>query len=196
MPAATMVRRELKLLSDATGKLSKGAVLAGDVAFKLYDTYGFPLDLTEDALRPRGITVDNKAFAASMDKQKADARRAWKGSGEAATESVWFEIKDKTGATEFLGYDTETAEGEIRAIVRDGKAVKYLKAGDTGALVLNQTPFYGESGGQVGDHGMIRTVAAVFRVTETQKKLGDLMVHVGTVESGTTMDNSREMACG
>ncbi len=125
----------------------------GDVAFKLYDTFGFPLDLTEDALRARGITVDTKAFDAAMEKQKDEARRAWKGSGEAATEEIWFEIKEETGATEFLGYDTESAEGEIRALVQDGKPVKSLKTGDEGALILNQTPFYGESGGQVGDTG-------------------------------------------
>ena len=176
----------LKLLGDASSKLSKGAVFPGDVAFKLYDTYGFPLDLTEDALKPRGITVDTAAFNTSMEKQKEDARRAWKGSGEAATETIWFEIKEKTGATEFLGYDTEIAEGVVAAIVTGGKEAKGLKAGEEGALILNQTPFYGESGGQVGDRGVIRgPKGALFRVTETQKKLGDLFVHVGTVESGS-----------
>jgi len=176
----------LKLLSDASSGLSKGAVFPGDVAFKLYDTFGFPLDLTEDALRPRGITVDTAAFNTSMEKQKEDARRAWKGSGEAATETIWFEIKEKTGATEFLGYDTETAEAVVGAIVTGGKEAKALKAGDEGALILNQTPFYGESGGQVGDQGVIRgPKGALFRVSETQKKLGDLFVHVGTVESGS-----------
>ena len=175
-----------KLLGDASSKLSKGAVFPGDVAFKLYDTYGFPLDLTEDALKPRGITVDTAAFNTSMEKQKEDARRAWKGSGEAATETIWFEIKEKTGATEFLGYDTESAEGVVAAIVTGGKEAKGLKAGEEGALILNQTPFYGESGGQVGDRGVIRgPKGALFRVTETQKKLGDLFVHVGTVESGS-----------
>ncbi len=176
----------LKLLGDASSTLGKGAVFPGDVAFKLYDTYGFPLDLTEDALKPRGITVDTAAFNASMEKQKEDARRAWKGSGEAATETIWFEIKEKTGATEFLGYDTETAEGVVAAIVAGGKEAKALKAGAEGALILNQTPFYGESGGQVGDRGVIRgPKGALFRVSDTQKKLGDLFVHLGTVESGT-----------
>jgi alanyl-tRNA synthetase len=176
----------LKLLGDASSKLTKGAVFPGDVAFKLYDTFGFPLDLTEDALKPRGITVDTAAFNTSMEKQKEDARRAWKGSGEAATETIWFEIKEKTGATEFLGYDTESAEGVVAAIVTGGKETKALKAGDEGALILNQTPFYGESGGQVGDRGVIRgPKGALFRVSETQKKLGDLFVHVGTVESGS-----------
>ncbi len=176
----------LKLLGDASGSLKKGAVLPGDVAFKLYDTYGFPLDLTEDALRPRGITVDTKGFTAAMEKQKEDARRAWKGSGEAATETVWFEIKDKVGATEFLGYDTETAEGTITALVTNGKPAKALKAGDEGALILNQTPFYGESGGQVGDQGVIKgPKGALFRVTDTEKKLGDLFAHFGKVEAGS-----------
>jgi alanyl-tRNA synthetase len=176
----------LKLLSDASAGMKKGAVLPGDVAFKLYDTYGFPLDLTEDALRPRGISVDTKAFAAAMEKQKEDARKAWKGSGEAATETVWFEIKEKIGATEFLGYEAERAEGEVAAVVSGGKEVKSLKAGEEGALILNQTPFYGESGGQVGDQGVIRgTKGAVFRVADTQKKLGDLFVHFGKVETGT-----------
>jgi len=125
------------------------------------------------------------AFEAAMAKQKEEARKAWKGSGEAATEAVWFEVKEKAGATDFLGYDTETAEGEIRAILADGKEVKGIKAGEQAALVLNQTPFYGESGGQVGDEGVIKGAkGALFRVTETQKKLGDLIVHIGRVEKG------------
>jgi alanyl-tRNA synthetase len=176
----------LKLLGDASSTLTSGAVFPGDVAFKLYDTYGFPLDLTEDALKPRGITVDTVSFSAAMEKQKEDARRAWKGSGEAATETIWFELKEKAGATEFLGYDTETAEGVVAAIVAGGREAKALEAGEEGSLILNQTPFYGESGGQVGDRGVIRgPKGAVFRVTDTQKKLGDLFVHAGTVESGT-----------
>lgn len=176
----------LKLLGEASATLGKGATFPGDVAFKLYDTFGFPLDLTEDALRARGIAVDTKAFDAAMAKQKDEARRAWKGSGEAATEEIWFEIKEEVGATEFLGYDTETAEGEIRTLVQGGKPVKSLKTGDEGALILNQTPFYGESGGQVGDTGVIRSSkGAMFRVTDTQKKLGDLFVHFGKVEKGS-----------
>ena len=176
----------LKLLGESSASMKKGAVFPGDVAFKLYDTYGFPLDLTEDALKPRGITVDTKAFDAAMKKQKEAAKAAWKGSGEAATEGLWFEIKDKVGATEFLGYDTETAEGIVTALVSGGKEAKELKAGDEGALVLNQTPFYGESGGQVGDQGVIKgPKGALFRVTDTQKKLGDLFVHFGKVEKGS-----------
>jgi alanyl-tRNA synthetase len=120
-----------------------------------------------------------------MERQKAEARKAWKGSGEAATEGIWFEIRERVGATEFLGYEAESAEGEIRAIVRDGKEVETIKAGDTAALVLNQTPFYGESGGQVGDTGVIRgPKGALFRVEDTQKKLGDVFVHIGTLETG------------
>jgi alanyl-tRNA synthetase len=175
----------LGLLDEASAGLKKGDVLAGDTAFRLYDTYGFPLDLTEDALKSRGIAVDTAAFDAAMEKQKEMARQSWAGSGEASTEGAWFEIREKAGATDFLGYDTETAEGEIRAIVRDGKEVKSLKAGDEAALVLNQTPFYGESGGQVGDQGLIKgSKGALFRVTDTQKKLGDLIVHFGRVEKG------------
>ncbi len=176
----------LRLLGDASSRLTKGAVFPGDVAFKLYDTFGFPLDLTEDALKPRGISVDTAAFNASMEKQKDDARKAWKGSGEAATETIWFEIKEKTGASEFLGYDTELAEGVVAAIVAGGNETKSLKSGDEGALILNQTPFYGESGGQAGDRGVIRgPKGAIFCVTDTQKKLGDLFVHLGRVESGS-----------
>jgi alanyl-tRNA synthetase len=176
----------LKLLGESSADMKKGAVFPGDVAFKLYDTYGFPLDLTEDALKPRGITVDTKAFDTAMKKQKEAAKAAWKGSGEAATEGLWFEIKDKTGATEFLGYDTETAEGIVAALASGGKETTTLKEGDEGALVLNQTPFYGESGGQVGDQGVIKGAkGALFRVTDTQKKLGDLFVHIGKVEKGS-----------
>ncbi|MCC7253770.1 alanine--tRNA ligase [Hyphomicrobium sp.] len=176
----------LKLLGEAAAGLKKGATFPGDVAFKLYDTYGFPLDLTEDALRARGIAVDTKAFDDAMAKQKEEARRAWKGSGEAATEEIWFEIKEDVGSSEFLGYDTEQAEGEIRALVQGGKPVKTLKVGEEGVLVLNQTPFYGESGGQVGDEGVIKGAkGALFRVTDTQKKLGDLFVHIGKVEKGS-----------
>jgi alanyl-tRNA synthetase len=180
------LEKGLGLLSDASSKLKSGDVFAGDVAFKLYDTYGFPVDLTQDALKPRGISVDMAAFDTAMQKQKEEARKAWKGSGEAATEGVWFEIKDEVGASDFLGYETETAEGEIRAIVKGGKAAKGLKSGEEGALVLNQTPFYGESGGQIGDTGLIKgPKGALFRVTDTQKKLGDLIVHLGTVEKGS-----------
>ncbi len=166
-------------------------MFSGDVAFKLYDTFGFPLDLTEDALKPRGIAVDTKAFDAAMKKQKEAAKAAWKGSGDAATETVWFEIKERTGATEFLGYETTSAEGQILAIVKDGKEVTSVKAGDKCAVIVNQTPFYGEFGGQVGDTGAITTegakgeAGAAFTVGDTAKKLGDLFVHSGEVTGGT-----------
>jgi alanyl-tRNA synthetase len=175
----------LGLLADATDTLKKGDVLAGETAFKLYDTYGFPLDLTEDALRPRGITVDTDAFGKAMQRQKEEARKAWKGSGEAATETFWFELRDEVAPTEFLGYESEAAAGEIAALIKSGKVVKSLKSGDEGAIVLNQTPFYGESGGQVGDQGAIRgPKGALFTVADTHKKLGDLFVHSGRVEKG------------
>ncbi len=175
----------LRLLADASETLKEGDKLAGDVAFKLYDTYGFPYDLTEDALRPRGVGVDKAGFDTAMERQKAEARKAWSGSGEAATETIWFGLREKLGATEFLGYDTETAEGEIRAIVKDGREVTSLAAGEEGAIVVNQTPFYGESGGQACDQGVIRAGKSVlFRVTETERKAGDLFVHLGKVETG------------
>ncbi|MEW5964692.1 MAG: alanine--tRNA ligase [Pseudomonadota bacterium] len=179
------LEKGLGLLGEASRGLGKGSTFPGEVAFKLYDTYGFPLDLTEDALRPRGIAVDTPAFAAAMERQKAEARKAWKGSGEAATETVWFELKERLGATEFLGYETETAEGVVGALVMNGKVVEALKEGEEGQIVLNQTPFYGESGGQVGDAGVIRGAkGALFRVRDTQKRLGDLFVHSGTVVAG------------
>ncbi len=180
------LERGMRLLDEESGPLGTGAVFSGQTAFKLYDTYGFPLDLTQDALKPRGIKVDTDTFNAAMQAQREEARKAWKGSGEAKTETVWFEIRERAGATEFLGYDTETAEGVVRAIAADGKEVSTLTKGQKGALILNQTPFYGESGGQTGDRGTIKTAdGAVFRVSDTQKRVGDLIVHVGTVEEGT-----------
>ena len=176
--------RGLKLLDEATGSLSKGDTLAGDVAFKLDDTFGFPLDLTEDALRPRGIAVDTDGFNAAMQKQKAEARKAWAGSGEAAGDKVWFELREELGATEFLGYDTEDAEGTIVAILKDGARVDAAKTGDTYLILTNQTPFYGESGGQVGDQGaMFSGKGAQGAVTDTEKKNG-LHVHVVRVTGG------------
>ncbi len=177
--------RGLGLLEDATTSFSKGDMLDGETAFKLYDTYGFPLDLTQDALRQRGIGVDLAGFTDAMERQKAEARASWAGSGEAATETIWFQLRDKLGATEFLGYGTETAEGVVQAIVRDGEEVQSASEGDTIALVVNQTPFYGESGGQVGDTGMIRGEGFEIAVTDTQKKGDGLFVHLGSVKSGT-----------
>jgi alanyl-tRNA synthetase len=176
--------RGLKLLDEEAVKLG-GGVLNGEVAFRLYDTYGFPLDLTQDALKGRGIGVDVDGFNQAMARQRAEARKAWAGSGEAATEAVWFETREKTGVSEFLGYDAEKAEGQIAALLIDGKAVERAKAGDTVALIANQTPFYGESGGQMGDTGTI-VVPGKGRlvVTDAQRKLGDLVVHFGRIEEG------------
>ncbi|MFN3869664.1 MAG: alanine--tRNA ligase [Hyphomicrobiaceae bacterium] len=176
----------LGLLSEASSGLVSGATFPGDIAFRLYDTYGFPLDLTEDALRARGISVDGAAFAAAMERQKADARKAWKGSGDRATEMHWFEVRDRSGATDFLGYDTEMAEGVIQAVLKGSARSDVATTGDEAQLILNQSPFYGESGGQAGDTGVIRgPKGALFRVTDTQKKLGDLLVHYGVVECGS-----------
>jgi len=178
--------RGLKLLDEETGKLGQGGLLNGEVAFKLYDTYGFPLDLTQDALKGRGLSVDTDGFNTAMERQRAEARKAWAGSGEAATETVWFGLKEEVGASEFLGYDAEEAEGKITALLVDGKTVQSAKAGDSIALIANQTPFYGESGGQGGDTGAIITATkARIAITDTQKKLGDLIVHLGKVEEGS-----------
>ena len=180
----TTLARGLTLLDDASKDLVSGQSLKGDVAFTLYDTYGFPLDLTQDALRARNITVDTEGFDAAMQQQKAKARAAWAGTGEAATEKLWFPLKDRVGATEFLGYDTETAEGVVTALIRDNAEVGTLKAGESGFLIVNQTPFYGESGGQVGDAGTIRAAGALAEVTDVQKKLGDVFAHAVTVKEG------------
>ena len=177
--------RGLSLLADASASLSKGDSLDGETAFKLYDTYGFPLDLTQDALRVRGIGVDLTGFSDAMARQKAEARSHWAGSGDKATETIWFELREKHGATEFLGYDTETAEGVVQAIVRDGAPVDHASAGEQVQVVVNQTPFYGESGGQMGDTGIIATDTARLEVTDTQKKGEGLFVHIAKVAEGT-----------
>src|SRR5262245_10853750 len=180
------LERGLRLLDEATRGLKRGDMLPGETAFKLYDTYGFPFDLTEDALKARGIGVDTKGFAAAMERQRAEARQSGAGAGEAATETLWFELKEEVGATEFLGYGTEASSGEIVALVKEGKRVPELKAGERGAVIVNQTPFYGESGGQVGDHGLVTSPSgARFTVEDTQKKLHGLFLHSGTLESGT-----------
>ena len=181
-----LLDRGLHLLAEETGRLGDGQPLPGPVAFRLYDTYGFPLDLTQDALREQGRTVDLPGFEAAMAEQRTRARAAWAGSGEAATERVWFEIKEATGATEFLGYSTESAEAFIHAIVAGGASVQSAEAGMDVAVILNQTPFYGESGGQVGDTGVIANADGLrIAITDTQKKLGDLFVHLGRVEAGS-----------
>ena len=176
--------RGLSILDDESKDLQSGEKLSGDVAFKLYDTFGFPLDLTQEALRARKIGVDTTAFDAAMQRQRAEARKAWTGSGEAATETVWFAVKDKVGATDFLGYDTEKAEGVVGALVRDGAQVEKLSAGEKGFVILNQTPFYAESGGQVGDTGVLHGPKMRMRVENTAKKVGDLFVHQVVVEEG------------
>jgi len=179
------LERGLKILEEETGAMGAGDRLSGEVAFKLYDTYGFPVDLTEDALKSREIAVDMDGFNAAMERQRAEARKAWAGSGEAATEEIWYGVRERLGASEFLGYDTENAEGVIAAIIVDGKEADSAGEGAKAALILNQSPFYGESGGQVGDRGEIVSVDdAVFEVEDTQKKLGDLLVHLGTVKTG------------
>jgi alanyl-tRNA synthetase len=179
------LERGLAILDEKSASLKKGDMFDGDTAFTLYDTYGFPLDLTQDALKSRGISVDQASFTDAMERQRKTARAAWAGSGDTASEAIWFPLRDKLGATEFLGYETETAEGVVGALVKDGAAVDQLKTGESGAIVLNQTPFYAESGGQVGDTGMMLGEGVIFRVTDTQKKAGDLFVHLGTVEQGT-----------
>jgi alanyl-tRNA synthetase len=182
----TMLDRGLTLLAAEMENLPEGEPLPGDVAFKLYDTFGFPLDLTQDALRDRGRAVDLPGFESAMAQQRARARAAWSGSGEAATETLWFDLRERLGATEFLGYATESAEGEITAIVSGGALVQAAATGADVAVVLNQTPFYAESGGQVGDAGVITGPGGLLiRVTDTQKKLGSVFAHIGRVESGT-----------
>jgi alanyl-tRNA synthetase len=180
--------RGLRLLEEmAAGPgLKDGNTLDGGVAFTLYDTYGFPLDLTQDILRPRGVAVDTDAFDAEMDAARTRSRASWAGSGEAATEAVWFAVRDEIGPTEFLGYETETAEGVILAILKGDERILEVTAGDEVAVIVNQTPFYAESGGQVGDTGSLFSgTGGAFGVRDTQKRAGDLHVHLGIVEHGT-----------
>ncbi|QKV18026.1 alanine--tRNA ligase [Oricola thermophila] len=176
--------RGLALLNEASSNLGEGDALDGETAFKLYDTYGFPLDLTQDALRQRGVSVDVEGFNAAMERQRAEARASWHGSGEKATESVWFALREKHGATEFLGYEAEKAEGLVLALVRDGAEVGEAAEGDEVAVIVNQTPFYGESGGQQGDCGTIRGNGVAVAVTDTQKRADGVFVHIGKVTEG------------
>ncbi len=179
------LERGLKLLEEETARLGRAAPLPGEVAFKLYDTYGFPLDLTQDVLRAQGRPVAVAGFDAAMERQRAEARKHWVGSGEAATEQLWFDLREAVGASEFLGYETQIAEGKITAIVVDGKKVDRAEAGDEAAIIVNQTPFYAESGGQLGDTGAIFSAGGgEFAVADTQKKAGELFVHLGTVSHG------------
>ena len=183
--------RGLKLLEEETEKLEESAPLSGEIAFKLYDTYGFPLDLTQDILRGQDRAVDIAGYDAAMAQQRAQAKRSWAGSGEAATEGLWLDLRDRLSATEFLGYDTEVAEGVVSALIVEGKEVEQAEAGTAVQILLNQTPFYGESGGQMGDSGALFAAAEAsgggieIAVSDTQKQAGDLHVHHGTVTRGT-----------
>jgi alanyl-tRNA synthetase len=178
-----LLDRGIKILSDEISKIDK--VLPGDVAFKLYDTYGFPLDLTEDILKNKSLSIDRKKFHSLMKKSRELAKKNWKGSGDAVVEDIWFSIRDRLGATEFLGYETNQAEGTVLTLLKDNIEVSELKLNDEGMIIINQTPFYGESGGQVGDTGEIISGDFKFQVTDVQKKLGDLFIHYGKVISGS-----------
>ncbi len=179
------LERGLVLLDDATSDLVDGDTLAGETAFKLYDTFGFPLDLTQDALRARNISVDEAGFKTAMERQKADARAAWAGSGDTASETIWFGLAEEFGATEFFGYTRTESEGVISAIVKDGSQVEVAHAGDEISFIANQTPFYAESGGQLGDAGVVTGDSFEIKVTETVKRAGKLSVHVGRVSKGS-----------
>ena len=177
-----LLDRGIKILNEEISKIEK--VLPGEVAFKLYDTYGFPLDLTEDILKNKSLTVDQNKFDELMKNSKELAKQNWKGSGDASEEEIWFGIKDKIGPTEFLGYEFNQSEGVVLSIIKNNKEAQSISNGEEGIIITNQTPFYGESGGQVGDQGTIVSGNSVFEVTDTQKKLGDLFIHHGTLKSG------------
>jgi alanyl-tRNA synthetase len=179
----TTLDRGLKLLDEETKTFVSGSTLSGQTAFKLYDTFGFPLDLTQDALREKGVDVDVEGFNHAMSEQKAKARAAWVGSGEVADESIWFDLADKYGATDFLGYDTNTSEGQILALLQDGNLVDKVSEGDEVMVVLNQTPFYAESGGQIADNGFISLEKNKINITDVKKKAG-IFIHIGKVVSG------------
>ena len=178
-----LLDRGIKILNEEITKIDK--ILPGEVAFKLYDTYGFPLDLTQDILKNKSLTIDNDKFQSLMKESKELAKKNWKGSGDSAVDDIWFSIKDRLGPSEFLGYETDQAEGIILSLLKDNKEVNELNENDEGIIILNQTPFYGESGGQVGDTGEIISGDFKFEITDVQKKLGDLFVHYGKVKSGS-----------
>ena len=177
-----LLERGMKILNEEITKVDK--VLPGEVAFKLYDTYGFPLDLTEDILKNKSITIDHNKVNSLMKESRELAKKNWKGSGDSSVEDIWFGIKDKLGPTEFLGYQSNKAEGIILSLIKSNKEVKTLIKDDEAMIIVNQTPFYGESGGQIGDTGYITSGNFKFKVEDVQKKLGDLFVHYGKVESG------------
>ncbi len=183
-----LLDRGIKILNDEIAKIDK--ILAGDVAFKLYDTYGFPLDLTEDILKNKSLKIDHEKFQSLMKESRELAKKNWRGSGDSAIDDIWFGVREKLGATEFLGYETNQAEGVILSLFKDNKEVDQLKSGEEGMIIVNQTPFYGESGGQVGDEGEIISGDFKFEVKDVQKKLGDLFVHYGKVKSGSIKLNS------
>ncbi len=178
-----LLERGMKILNEESSKVDK--VLPGEIAFKLYDTYGFPLDLTEDILKNKSISIDHKKVQSLMKESRELAKKNWKGSGDSSVDEIWFKIKDHLEPTEFLGYETNQAEGIVLSLIKDNKEVETLKKGDEGMIILNQTPFYGESGGQVGDTGSIISGDFKFKVDDVQKKLGDLHVHYGKVENGS-----------
>ena len=178
-----LLERGMKILDEEISKIDK--VLPGEVAFKLYDTYGFPLDLTEDILKNKSLKIDNDKFQSLMQESKELAKKNWKGSGDAAVDDIWFDIKDKVGATEFLGYEKIQSEGIILKLIKNNKEVDSLKTGEKGMIVVNQTPFYGESGGQLGDIGKINSGNNSFTVNDVQKKLGNLFVHYGVMDGGS-----------
>ena len=183
-----LLDRGIRILNDEIAKIDK--VLPGDVAFKLYDTYGFPLDLTEDILKNKSLKIDHEKFQSLMKESRELAKKNWKGSGDSAIDDIWFGVREKLGATEFLGYETNQAEGVVLSLFKDNKEVDQLKSGEEGMIIVNQTPFYGESGGQVGDEGEIISGDFKFEVKDVQKKLGDLFVHYGNVKSGSIKLNS------
>ncbi|MCI5047451.1 MAG: alanine--tRNA ligase [Aquisalinus sp.] len=181
-----LLERGLRILGDELENLGDGQKLSGEAAFRLYDTYGFPLDLTQDALRREGLEVDTDGFDAAMEAQKAAARANWAGSGDAASEALYFDIRETHGASEFIGYVHETAEGITQAIIKDDEIANEVTAGDRVEIIVNQTPFYAESGGQVGDTGQIRTDnGALIEIEDTKKRIGALHGHIGTVKTGT-----------
>ena len=186
-----LLERGMNILEEETKKVKD--VFPGDVAFKLYDTYGFPLDLTQDVLRHKSIKVDTEAFDQLMTKRREDAKKNWKGSGDSAVEHIWFNIREKLGPTDFLGYETDNSQGVVLSIIHDGKEIEILNEDKEGIIITNQTPFYGESGGQIGDTGFLFGSKSQFEVTDTQKKLGDLHIHIGklikgSISKGDTLD--------
>jgi len=178
-----LLERGMNILEEETKKVKD--VFPGDAAFKLYDTYGFPLDLTQDVLRSKSIKVDTEAFDQLMANRREDAKKNWKGSGDNAVERIWFNIREKLGSTDFLGYETDNSQGVVLSIVHDGKEIETLNEGKKGIIITNQTPFYGESGGQIGDTGFLFGSKSRFEVTDTQKKLGDIHIHIGKLIKGS-----------